>query len=118
MPVIDAEIEGRISAAIPVGPDAELTVIGVRVRVPNGVGIKSPTRGLTIAELLDPTPFPGRVEAGFIGGTAIIEGPFDTATGVLTATAVEVEPAENVLLGALTSFAPPAVNGVPVVMLP
>ncbi len=118
MAVIDAEIEGRITDADPAGAGAMLTVVGVSVLVPDGTEIRTPTKLLTVAELLDPTPFPGRAEDGFIGGTAIVEGTFDTATGLLTATSVEVEPAENLLLGALTAFAPATINLVPVVLLP
>lgn len=118
MAVIEAELEGRISAAVAVGSGAELMVVGVRVSIAAGIPVVTPTKSLTIAELLDPLPFPGLAGPGFVGGTGIVSGTFDTATGVLTAAEVEAEPAENLLSGALTAVVPPAINGVPVDLLP
>lgn len=103
--------------------------MGVTIRFLPGVtatgrdrAIKTPTQLLTPADFLSSVPFPGRAESGFIGGTVIAEGTFDTDSNVLLADFIEVEPAESVLLGALTENAAGTprklrINGVPVVML-
>lgn len=99
--------------------------------VPSSLGsnhspkITSPTRSLiplTVAELLDTNVFPGRTQPGFVGGTVIAEGKFDTVKNELKADSVNVEPSETVLLGALTqnNAGPPldlSINGPPIVML-
>jgi S-layer homology domain len=74
--------------------------LGVNVLIPATAPINSPSATLTIAQLADPTPLPGRSSPGFIGGTAIING---TTTGAIsTADDVFVEPAENVVIGTIT----------------
>lgn len=99
--------EGPISS-ITLQPDGSLimTVIGVTVKVPVGTPVESPTRSLTLRQLALRTRLPGRTEPGFIGGTALIHGVVEVATGSFTATDMVVEPAENVLIGVVTQASP------------
>lgn len=94
-----------------------ITVMGVTVTIPAGTLINSPTKSLTLAELASQTSLPGReLIAGFIGGTAIINGltAFDPGNtlffGQNIAEDVFVEPAENVLLGEVTANPGDGVN--------
>jgi hypothetical protein len=61
---------------------------------------------LTLRQLALRTRLPGRTEPGFIGGTALINGVVEVATGSFTATGMVVEPAENVLIGVVTQASP------------
>ncbi len=84
--------------------------------------IHSPTVELSPQQLSQTSPLPGRSQDGFVGGTIIVEGEYDVAHKILFADFMKVEPAENVILGALTRNdpgTPPklAINGIPVVML-
>jgi hypothetical protein len=99
--------EGPISS-ITLQPDGSvvMTVIGVTVKVPVGTPVESPTRSLTLRQLALRTRLPGRTEPGFIGGTALIHGIVEVATGSFTATDMVVEPAENVLIGVVTQASP------------
>ncbi len=99
--------EGPISS-ITLQPDGSviMTVIGVTVNVPVGTPVHSPTRSLTLRQLALRTRLPGRTEPGFIGGTALINGVVEVATGIFTATEMDVEPAENVLIGVVTESSP------------
>lgn len=109
---VPAELEGRITAIeIASGPlginnlgvsSNKLSVMGVEVWIPNGMTIHTPVAALSFSELLGDS-FPGRDEAGFMGGTAIIEA--ETINGVTMAMHVFVEPSENVLIGAVTDNA-------------
>jgi hypothetical protein len=92
------ELEGPLMRVAPEG--GELLVMGLKVVVPPGAQIRSPAADLTIADLSG-APLPGRSQPGFVGGTAIITGI--TTNGVNIAEEVFVEPAEHVLLGAVTS---------------
>ena len=62
--------EGPISNVV-LQPDGSvtMTVIGVTVKVPVGTPVHSPTRALTLRQLALRTKLPGRLEAGFLGGT-------------------------------------------------
>lgn len=114
-----AEVEGPISAVTDNGDGTGIiTVMGMTIQIPATATITSPTVSLTMDQLADPTPFPGRTQAGFIGGTAIVVGTVD-AVGQLTAQEVFAEPSENVLLGIVTSNAPDplTVNNVPITFL-
>ena len=93
---IDLQLDGSVI----------MKVMGVTVNVPTSTVIESPTRQLTLRQLANRTPLPGRTQPGFIGGTALINGVVDIATGSFTATDMVVEPAENVLIGVVTSVAP------------
>lgn len=112
-------LEGAISNVVmnPTDGSVTLTVFGTNVVVQNGVPIATPTKILSNAELADPTPLQGRTEAGFVGGTAIIDGL--VIDGVPTPLTVFVEPSENVLLGAVTANGPDGlvVQGVPMIEL-
>lgn len=68
-----------------------MTVMGMTVTVPVGTVVTSPSATLTLAQLADATPLPNRTQAGFIDGTAIINGDV-AANGIITATDVFVEP--------------------------
>jgi hypothetical protein len=93
---IDLQLDGSII----------MNVMGVTVYVPTTAIINSPTRTLTLRQLANRTRLPGRTEPGFIGGTALVNGVVDIATQKFTATDMVVEPAENVLIGVVTSVAP------------
>jgi hypothetical protein len=112
-------LEGPIQAIAADG--TSMTVMGVTVAIPATALISSPTKALTLGELADTTTLPGRSQAGFIGGTAIINGltANDPAniTGLDIAEDVFVEPAENVLLGEVSSQAPFSISGVKMVQL-
>jgi len=99
--------EGPISN-ITLQPDgsAIMTVIGVTVKVPATTPVHSPTRALTVRQLCLRTKLSGRTEPGFLGGTALVNGVVDVATGSFTATDMHVEPAENVLIGVVTQASP------------
>ncbi len=103
-------LEGPIDSVINHGDgSATITVMGISVFVPADTPISSPTAVLSVDQLADPTPLPGRFGPlpdqlplpGFTGGTAIITGEA-TATGN-TADDVFVEPAENIIGGVISS---------------
>jgi len=102
---VPASIEGKIGSIVDNGNGTgTMTVMGITVTFDSTVPINSPSASLTLADLADPTPLPGRPSYdGFEGGTAIVLG--NTAGGPVIATDVFVEPAENVVLGMLTSAA-------------
>jgi hypothetical protein len=131
MAFIESEVEGTIESVsgVPGGPGVMIRAMGVNIlfvpgNTPTGRPrtIKTPTQILTPGQLLQTDPFPGRTQSGFVGGTVIAEGVFDTDKSVLNADFLAVEPTETVLLGALTanSIGPPhdlRINGVRIVML-
>lgn len=96
----DAELEGPLKSVHPT--TAELSVMGMRVILDSNTKIESPSTTLTVDQLKDSTPLPGRTEKGFEGGTATVTGTVDLATGIVTAATVFVEPSENVILGVVT----------------
>lgn len=109
--------EGPISAIVDNGDGtATLTVMGMTALLPGTATIASPSKTLTLAEVLDTTPLPGRTEAGWIGGTAKGTGSV-SADGVITYTELVLEPAENVVLGLITGTQPLTVNHMPVSLL-
>lgn len=95
-------LEGPIQEIINNGDGTgTVTVMNIVVQIPAGILITSPTVSLTMSQLADPTPLPGRAPiAGFLGGTAIISG--DSTNGWNVANDVFVEPSENVLMGEVT----------------
>lgn len=131
MAVVEASIEGPIQSVVAdsSGTGVEVRAMGITIRFVPGMtasgrvkSIKTPVTILTPAEFLSVTPFPGRIEAGFVGGTVIADGEFDTDANIMNANFLEVEPAETVLLGALTQNSPGVprqlkINGTPIVML-
>ncbi|MFM8251530.1 MAG: hypothetical protein ACKOBW_08060 [Planctomycetota bacterium] len=131
MAKVESSIEGIIEN-LPIsdgGGVVNIKVMGVTIHFVPGTTasgrlktIKTPTQRLTVNQFLDNTPFAGRTEAGFTGATVIAEGTYDTTTNILEADFLDVQPAEMVLLGALTTATagPPvnlAINGCPIVML-
>lgn len=132
MALVEAKIEGPIDDIVSDGAGgATITALGVgattRVTiryspgpvlvVPPDTGvppapvrqksIRSPSQRLTVAELISPTSLPGRSPLeGFKGGTIIAEGFYSTDTqngvNVFLANHIFVEPAETVLIGAVT----------------
>lgn len=88
----------------------EILVMGIRVAVPPGTPINTPTVDLVALaaggnplELLLGAPLPGRTQPGFLGGTAIVTGTVNPDGSGATADNVFVEPAETVLIGTITS---------------
>jgi hypothetical protein len=122
------EIEGPVTSIVRransicgVNQAAEITVMGNVILVPIGTPVASPTAQLTFRRanpgataapaaqdqwarsIFNTATLPGRTQAGFVGGTAIMLGSqvFDAATGTYRMIAEDVflEPAENVLRG-------------------
>lgn len=111
---ISGGTEGPISAIVDNGNGtATLTVMGMTAILPSTATISSPSKTLTLAEVLDPTPLPGRTQAGWIGGTAKGTGTV-SANGVVTYSELTLEPAENVVIGVITGTQPLTVNHMPV----
>lgn len=100
-----AAIEGPIESIVG-GATRTLTVAGVPIILAPGVTISSPTTtrpgSQGLVAWFAGNPFPGRSQAGFIGGTAIGDGTVD-ATNRFVATSVFSEPAENGLVGVVTA---------------
>lgn len=137
MALVEASIEGAIEKIEPLGANGvQITSLGVKITfVPGPVrldppaaagvavrqkSIRSPSQRLTPADLLNTDVLPGRSYGadpikGFTGGTVIANGLYDTdaTPGVLEANHLSVEPAENVLIGALTgnTIAPASMAG-------
>lgn len=112
----DVSIEGPIQSvtpfATPVGDTigtravsviGEMRVMGVLVKVLNTTPVHTPTNEHVALGDLAGAPLPGRGEPGFIGGTAIVTG--DSLAGVLYATDVFTDFAENVIVGEATGIA-------------
>ena len=110
----DVSIEGPIQSvtpfATPVGDTigtravsviGEMRVMGVLVKVLNTTPVHTPTNEHVALGDLAGAPLPGRGEPGFIGGTAIVTG--DSLAGVLYATDVFTDFAENVIVGEATA---------------
>jgi|GEM_PF-1482971 len=90
MALFPVQIEGPITSVSPAGDGAVLTVMGMTVLVSRSAGenrrIVTPDVGpadrhLSIAELLSTLPLPGRTAKGFVGGTAVVTGNFNSKTG-------------------------------------
>lgn len=115
MAKIEASLEGPIQsiAADAAGAGVVVRAMNVTIHFAPGTttsgrtkSIKTPVTTLTPAQFRDTTKFPRRSEDGFVGGTIIADGDFDTDTNTLEADFINVEPAETVLLGALTANSP------------
>jgi len=110
-------LEGPVSGIVDnLDGTASITVMGIDVEIPVGTPVNSPSAGLTIPQLADPAPLPGRALPGFIGATAIITGTI-TPSGTAVAGDVFVEPAENVMLADVTGVSPLKIHGVEIVLL-
>lgn len=126
MALVEASIEGPIDSVASDGAGGAIIVaMGVKVLYAPGPvvvvspdttvppapvrqkSLRSPSQRLTVADLLSTVPLPGRgMTPGFVGGTVIAEGFYstDTASGanVFLANHITVDPAETVLIGAVT----------------
>jgi hypothetical protein len=111
-------VEGPIREII-YNPDGTATVLvqNVTVHIPASLMVDAPTTQLTVRQLCMRNKLPGRIEAGFIGGTALINGEVDLQTFRFTATNVTVEPAENVAIGVITSLSPLKIQGTELAIL-
>ncbi len=88
-------------------------VNGILANVPAGTPINSPTVDINALaasqgisnplNLLKGASLPGRTQAGFQGGTCLCATEVDLATGVVTITDMVLEPAENVVIGGITT---------------
>lgn len=146
MALIAVNVEGTVSEIKKTAAGAEIEVMGMTVIVDPGIewkaaddrgSISTPTAKLTIAQLTDVTPLPGRAEPGFKGGTVIAKGNFDTTDGKIHVRiipqpanqgnvpfelhpSIAIEPGESVIEGAITLNAAGdiQINGVKIVPLP
>lgn len=104
-----AELEGKvIGLSRTTGQNGTLKMFNTTVTLNSGTTYSTPTRdGLTLGQIINCNKerMPG-VDANplgtFLGGTAIVTGTSSAASGVVAQT-VFLEPAENVLLGRVTS---------------
>lgn len=107
------EIEGPLSAAIVNGNNGTLTVMDNKVVVNELTELVSPTGSRsTILNGTEPRfnarqwilggTYNGRVLPGLLGGTVIVTGELDPVTGLITASEVFSDVAENVVLGAIS----------------
>jgi hypothetical protein len=105
LPAGEVEVEGPLTAVDPLADT--ITIMGIVINVPPGTPIATPTAvGITLDDLVGFT-LPGRGGLdGFLGGTGIVLGT--TGPGGVVADDVFVEPAENVILGAVTENTIPA----------
>ena len=111
----EAELEGPIDA---IDVDAKIvTIMGVPVKVPSGLA-DSPTRvDIPLVELTKPG-LPGRIDPTFRTATAAATGDIDAGQFVAQPDNIEVEPAENLIAGAITSLPPTfTVQGTPMAAL-
>lgn len=119
------EVEGKLTyvdikfaeGTTSIAPTSSIKCNGSTIFLSANTVISTPTNTITAQEFLSPKIFPGRalipaadVPAGvtaqksaFMGGTCIVEGDDDETPGGRRATALFVEPAENVILGPTTS---------------
>ncbi len=118
------ELEAAISS-IDQRLDGRYQVVcgNVPVVISGTTAISSPTKALTVSELIDSTSFPnsgvnpvtGEQKVGFRGGTCIAIGDTDTEPGLYVADSLFVEIAENVVIGLTTGNG--SVNGIPIIEL-
>ena len=102
---------------------ATIVCNGVTVEITPTTMIATPSSNITVTDLADTTNFdaPGfspldkSNRSAFLGGSCIADGLRDTTTGDARAMTLDVEIAENVLVGSLT--ASPARNGQPLAVM-
>jgi hypothetical protein len=84
-------------------PDGTLlmTVMGTPVIANATTRLYTSQAVLTMDQVLSTQRFPGRLQRGLMNGTAIAQGYTDD-NGILTATHINLSPAENVIVGRLT----------------
>ena len=92
--------------------DRTARINGVLMNIPVGTPMSTPTvdlnalaatQGVEPLTLLEGPPLPGRSTPGFIAGTCLCATTVDPLTGLVTATGMVIEPAENVLLSTVTT---------------
>lgn len=127
MSLVEASIEGPIQSVASDGAGGAVIVsMGVNIRYTPGdelidppdtsvppapvrkKSIRTPTQRLSVDQLISKAAFPGRNNLeGFVGGTIIAEGFYSTdnvnGVNVFIANHITVEPAETVLIGAVTA---------------
>lgn len=109
------EIEGPFSAYTSVTANSgEMSVMNNKVVVDAATEFISPTGSrssilrpngnplFTVNQWLRGTTYDGRRRPGLLGGTVIVTGEYDVATGKVIASEVFSDVAENVVLGAIT----------------
>lgn len=109
------EIEGPFSAYTSLTPNSgEMSVMNNVVVVDAATEFISPTGSrssilrpngnplFTVNQWLRGSTYDGRRRPGLLGGTVIVTGEFDLATGKVIASEVFSDVAENVILGAIT----------------
>lgn len=119
MAIVEANIEGSIISPPTInGSDLTLVVAGVLVSAHSNTIIRTPTKRLTLVDVANQAPFPGRADAGFVNGSAQVEGYYDTAKGVLHADKLYLEPGRQIMIGHIANptSAGAVVNGVNVLL--
>jgi len=113
-------IEGPIDSIVRTSAtNATMVCNGVTVQVNASTILTSPLHKLTLDMLVATTPLPGQGyssltgqrQQGFVGGTCIMDGMRDDATGLTIATLLNVDVSENVLVGNVSNA--PARNAKP-----
>ncbi len=113
------EVEGGVSAIEPVMNaaneliGANVTMFGRPFFVPATANIHTPSATLTIEQLVNTDPLPGREESGFVGGTGILIGEVGMAADGSAEPVIHdvaIEPAETVLIGLVTANGPTGIR--------
>lgn len=97
--------EGPISAVTASGLAGTVTSMGITITVPETARVSTPTAALDMSRFADETPFPGRTQPGFVGGTVIATGCVKTdpnGAHIYLADDVSSDVNENVMLGVVT----------------
>lgn len=116
--LVPIEIEGPLSEYVATTANSgTMTVLNVEIDVNATTSFTTPTgsRDTWLNNAGNPvslnqwiaggnngTAMEGRVEGGILGGTVIVTGEYDTATGRIFASEVFTDVAENVVLGVIT----------------
>lgn len=122
--LVPVTIEGPLSAYVAeTSLSGELMVMNTKIKVAETTAFVSPTgertttanpnnpfRAMTVTQWMRGASMNGRRRPGLLGGTVIVTGEYDTATGTLTASEVFSDVAENVMLGAITDAACTTLN--------
>jgi hypothetical protein len=110
---VDVVVEGQITDVVDLGDGrGTMTVMGIVIEIHDGTPIATPTAILTMEQFADARSLPGRWQPGFVGAAAVVNGT--STKGRIAASDVFVTPAQNILVGQVTSKQPFQVNGVTV----
>lgn len=96
--IVEGPVKGLVRNA---DGTLQMTVMGVPVIIKSTTRLHSSTSLLTFTQLMNITKMPGRLQRGFMNGTALVRGSQDS-NGVMTAVDVSLQPAENVVVGMVT----------------